>query len=306
MARRSYFNTITQRALPGVPTIAPARRLAHGWDVGGAPEAAPVKAQVSRRIDAAGAISTPAPRPPLPAHSSVVIDSGVPAVPAAAPPRQHTLARVEAMNEVAPPAEPISVQRELAPRPHRAAPPPAALIAPARPAASAVPTAPNAPVASAAPTAPVATPRSAELRAPARGEPRRAPAATALATALGAAMQWVSAPQADSAPPAPSQAPSVQASTPSPPAAREPRAEPGPAPAREALPARMPQATKLGSPPARSIHIGSIDVQIVKLAAAPPPSPVPRTERAAAAGAPSATTSPLARGFASPLGLRQS
>lgn len=315
MARRSYFNTIAQRAQPGVPTIAPARRLAHGWDVGSAPEAAPVKAHVSRRVEAVSETLAPAPRPPSPQLDSVVVNPGVPAAPAVAPRRQASLAQGEARNEGAPPAEPIVVQRELAPSAPSAAPPPFAFIAPAAPVASAVPAAPAAPVASAAPTAPVASaaptppaaaPRSVELRAPARGEPRRAPAATALATALGAAMQWVSTPQTDTAPPAPGQATVVKASTPTPPAAREPRLERSLAPAREALPTRTPQATKLGAPPARSIHIGSIDVQIVKPAAAPPPSPAPRIERVAAAGAPSAPTSPLARGFASPLGLRQS
>jgi hypothetical protein len=309
MARRSYFNTIAQRAQPGVPTIAPARRLAHGWDVSGAPEAAPVKAQVSRRIDVVSGPSALAPAPPSPQLDSVVVEHRIPAAPTEAPRRQPSLSRGEAMNEGALPAEPIVVQRELAPSAHRAAPPPVTLNAPAASVASAAPVASATPIARvtpAAPAAPVAAARSVELRAPARGESRQAPAATALATALGAAMQWVSTPQADAAPPAPREATIVKTTTPTPPAAREPRLERGPAPTSEALPTRMPQTTKLGSPPARSIHIGSIDIQIVKPSTAPPPSPAPRTERAAAAGAPSAPTSPLARGFASPLGLRQS
>lgn len=315
MARRSYFNTIAQRAQPDVLTIAPARRLAHGWDVGSAPETASVKARVSRKIDAVNGPSVSAPVPASPKPDSVVVEHRIPAAPMEPPRRQPSLSRGEAMNDGTPPVESIVVQREPAPSAHRAAPTPLAFIGPAAPVASAAPTALTAPVVStgytapvapAARTAPGATANSIERPAPTRGEPRRAPAATALATALGAAMQWVSTPQADAAPPAPRQATVVNASTPTPPATREHRQERGPASSNEALPTRMPQATKLGSPPARSIHIGSIDVQIVKPTAAPPPSTVARTERVAGGGAPGATISPLARGFASPLGLRQS
>jgi hypothetical protein len=132
----------------------------------------------------------------------------------------------------------------------------------------------------------------------ASGSKPRAPAEPppSLATALEAAFSWVSPKPREQAKP-PEQAPPRELRAPSPPRAAEP--------ARDLAAAAGPERAPL--PPApprepRAIHIGSIDVRIQPPAAerAPLPPEPPRSPSAPPAG-----PARLARGFTTPLGLRQ-
>jgi hypothetical protein len=288
MAQRSYFNTIAQRAQPGASVITPPRRLARAREGAEAADIRPVAPLVSRRTDAGNVALGREPLVPSPPGNS---DAPAPqgAIALVAPqPRQTLLAQEETSSSDTVSPEPAIVRLERLTSASMGTPPLQA--APAKP---------------------------DERGAPARDEPKRSPVKpTALETALGAAMQWVGAQPASAATTEPARGSStaIGATASAPPATRAPRPESVPAPtraatpvpARAATPAPNSQAMKI-TPQPRSIHIGTIDVQIVKPSTpAPQPSSVSRVERVPATGVASGPSASLARGFTSPIGFRQS
>ncbi|MFT3770708.1 MAG: hypothetical protein QM820_35230 [Minicystis sp.] len=302
MARSSYLGTVARRAQATSPAgsrafgadtvspvLAPPRRLARAGDAARAPhedagaavERAPAKAPAAP------------PRNQVRAPSAPVIDHGLIA-PAPAPVRA-------ADADITPPEAPEPAPPEIVPPPQR----PAMTVRDAHvviPAAAPRSTANNDP-----PRAQPEAPRTAALVPPRAAEKpaARAPVSTpvldrraGLAGALDTALRWVASPtnkaRGDSASPA-EVTPRLE------PAPVAPRARLDAPPLQPpALPA--PRARGAAPPPSRTIHIGSIDVQIQPPPRATPPEPPPRP---AARESPAAAPAPLARGFTSAIGLRQ-
>jgi hypothetical protein len=326
MAKGSYLGTIADRARAPALALAPPRQVGRGRapEADLAPAPARPSAQVSRPAVAPAinhGVLQPAPAPVRPALSPLSAPSPEvqPARELIAAPRVDEPGR--GLVPQAPP-EPIAA-RALEPV---ALPAPAAPVTLPAPAAQGVRGAPRRaavemrpvrrePVREAAP-APRPEPRPRRYVAP--PTPDRMPG---LASALHAAFQWVTSP--DAAPPRAAAAtaepapllprlalpalevvapapPALEAVAPAPrlaPSAAERRDVPAQARALEPVPLpREPRAPEVQAP--RSIHIGAIEVQIQP--AAVPPRIQPRE-----APRPAAAPLPLSREFMSTIGFRQ-
>jgi len=291
MAKSSYLGAIASRASADAPSLAPPRRAAPAWSAERGPVASmevetrrpararvlaqPPEAQGSPRAPApleststdVAAFVIPGPSPVTAGDPIAAATRPVPAFSWPAPERRGDSLEGEPRDPSASPPEPPGPLTRQPPRP------------PARP----------------------------EARAPASVDPM-----AAVGAALHTAMQWVAEPTPQTTTPRPSPAStavrSPRSDVPPDERAESPGASPMEHRARvDALP-RLPSELFPGNarPKAaepRSIHIGAIEVHVKP---PPPPASPPRREaRHAASGTTNTTPTPLSRGFASTLGLRQ-